>query len=277
MTPLMSISELIDATQSGSDIIILDCRSDLTNRDNAIHLYQTGHIPGAIHAHLEDDLSGPIIAGKTSRHPLPTQEAWQNTLRRWGIKKDSTIVVYDQQNSMFAARAWWMLLWAGINNVKVLNGGLNAWLAAKQPLSTSMPTVAASSIEIELKDWVITADQLLKLPVQILDARALPRYAGETEPLDTKAGHIPGALNADFSVNLTENGYFQTPEILAQRFARCDDQVVCYCGSGVTACHNILAFAIAGRDIPKLYAGSWSEWITDDTRPIASGVEGIPL
>lgn len=277
MTPLMSISELIDATLSNSDIIILDCRSDLTNRDNAIHLYQAGHIPGAIHAHLEDDLSGPIIAGKTSRHPLPTQDAWQNTLQRWGIEKDSTIVVYDQQNSMFAARAWWMLLWAGINNVKVLNGGLDAWLAAKQPLSTETPTVTASTIEIELKDWVITADQLLNLPVQILDARALPRYAGETEPLDTKAGHIPGALNADFSVNLIENGYFQTPETLAQRFARCDDQVVCYCGSGVSACHNILAFAIAGRDLPKLYAGSWSEWITDDTRPIASGVEGIPL
>lgn len=277
MTPLISISELIDATQSGSDIIVLDCRSDLMNRDNAIHLYQAGHIPGAIHAHLEDDLSGPIINGKTSRHPLPSQDAWQATLQRWGVKKDSTIVVYDQQNSMFAARAWWMLLWAGINNVKVLNGGLEAWLEAKQPLSATTPTSEPSDIQIELEDWVITADQLLSLPVQILDARALPRYAGETEPLDTKAGHIPGAINADFSKNLAPNGHFQSSEALAKRFKRCDDQVICYCGSGVSACHNILAFAIAGRELPKLYAGSWSEWITVDDRPIATGVEGTPL
>ncbi|MFQ3229688.1 sulfurtransferase [Reinekea sp.] len=277
MTPLISISELIEVTQSGSDIIILDCRSDLTNRDNAINLYLAGHIPGAIHAHLEDDLSGPIIEGKTSRHPLPSRDAWQATLRRWGIQKDSTIVVYDQQNSMFAARAWWMLLWAGINNVKVLDGGLDAWLKAEQPLEETTPTRTPSNIDIKLKDWVITADQLLNLPVQILDARALPRYAGEVEPLDTKAGHIPGALNADFSKNLQSNGHFQTSDALAQRFEQCDDQVVCYCGSGVSACHNILAFAIARRELPKLYAGSWSEWITVNSRPIASGVEGTPL
>jgi thiosulfate/3-mercaptopyruvate sulfurtransferase len=277
MSPLINISELIELKNSNPNLIILDCRSDLANRENAIKLYQAGHIPEAIHAHLEEDLSGPIIPGKTSRHPLPSRDAWQVTLQNWGINKNSTIVVYDQHNAMFAARAWWMLLWSGMSDVRVLNGGLDAWTHANQPISTEAPSIKASDIQIELADWVISANQLLELPATLLDARALPRYAGETEPLDTAAGHIPGALNADFSRNLTDDGLFQSPEFLAKRFEPVEGDAICYCGSGVTACHNILAFTIAGRSMPKLYAGSWSEWITDRSRPIATGIEGAPL
>jgi thiosulfate/3-mercaptopyruvate sulfurtransferase len=170
-----------------------------------------------------------------------------------------------------------MLNWAGLTQVKVLDGGLNAWIAAQQPQSTEAANPNRSDISIELADWVIEADDLLSQNAQPLDARALPRYAGETEPLDTKAGHIPGALNADFSKNVTSEGFFQSKAFLQQRFASCHDNVICYCGSGVSACHNILAFAIADLPMPKLYAGSWSEWITNDQRPTAQGIEGTPL
>ncbi|MBU2862581.1 sulfurtransferase [Reinekea forsetii] len=277
MSPLISVTDFFELSESSDNLIILDCRSDLSDSANAVKLYNEGHILNAIHAHLEDDLSGPIIPGKTSRHPLPSKENWQATLQRWGVEKSSTVVVYDQSNNMFSARAWWMLRWAGITNVLVLDGGLNAWLNAGHPISTLAPSPSPSSIQIELANWVITAEDIPSLQAQILDARALPRYAGETEPLDGKAGHIPSAQNADFSKNLTSEGFFQPKEVLHQRFAQCRDDVVCYCGSGVTACHNILAFDIAGLPMPKLYAGSWSEWITDPNRPIATGIEGEAL
>jgi thiosulfate/3-mercaptopyruvate sulfurtransferase len=264
------------------NLIILDCQANLTDRDKSREMYLNEHIPGAFHADTETDLSSNIIPGKTGRHPLPTIEQWQQTLQKWGLTKSSDIVIYDQSNGMFAARAWWLMLWAGLTRVQVLNGGLAAWKASGGETTSDIPTLPeSSSLSIKPQtNWLVTAEDL---PVTddnqlLIDARALPRYQGKEEPLDTKAGHIPGAVNADFTGNLNADNSFLPPAQLKQRFNTIEGKdVICYCGSGITACHNILAIAEAGLPMPKLYPGSWSEWIVDDQRPIATGTEGIPL
>jgi thiosulfate/3-mercaptopyruvate sulfurtransferase len=188
------------------------------------------------------------------------------------------VIIYDQNNGMYAARAWWMLKWAGIDNVKVLNGGYQAWTDHDLPVQLTPEHPAPSDLVVNIRDeWTVTANNLLDLAptTHLLDARALARYKGDVEPLDSKAGHIPKALNADFSKNLDSNGQFLPKEALKARFGILQNsEVICYCGSGVTACHNILAIVEAGLPMPKLYPGSWSEWIVDEARPIALGVEG---
>lgn len=280
MSYLISPQELISLGLN--DIALLDCRSDLSDRENGFRKYQESHIPTALFAHLENDLSGPIILGETGRHPLPTIDAFAEKIRTWGLSTETPVVVYDQNNSMFAARAWWMLRWAGLTHVKVLNGGFDAWLAAGGETESGKPALPEPSrFSPEVNhSWTVSAEDLLNPSDQLalLDARALPRYLGETEPLDSKAGHIPSAWNADFSKNLGPSAAFRDKNDLANRFKPVkDSDVVCYCGSGVTACHNILAFAEAGLPQPKLYPGSWSEWITADERPIATILEGTPL
>ena len=280
MSHLISAAEL--KQKDLSELIILDCRSDLADRENGYRLYLSNHISGALHAHLENDLSGPIVPSQTGRHPLPTAEKFATTVRNWGITNDSQVVVYDQNNSMFAARAWWMLRWIGIEHVKVIDGGFDAWLAANGDCENGeAPSLSPSNFNVSsFKDQIVSAEQLLAGTgeLTILDARALPRYLGETEPLDIKAGHIPSALNAEFTKNLNPDGTFLDKNKLKERFTSIKDKtVVCYCGSGVTACHNILAIAESGYSEPKLYPGSWSEWITDDSRPISTTLEGTPL
>ncbi|TGG90243.1 sulfurtransferase [Natronospirillum operosum] len=275
-------------TELGADgLLILDCRFDLTNPLAGREQYAAGHIPGAVYAHLDDDLAGPVVPGKTGRHPLPEPEAWQTTLRQWGVSADTRVVVYDGANSMFAARAWWMLRWAGLTDVRVLNGGCKRWLATNGATSIETPQPAPGDIEVDCPpDWIIGADDLMAdlSAWQLLDARAWPRYSGETEPLDPKAGHIPGAVCLDFSRNVDAEGRFLPVSTLRQRFAEAglvagpeisspacsspQPTPVSYCGSGVTACHNILAMMLAGLPQPKLYPGSWSEWVTDDQRPV---------
>lgn len=263
--------------------IMLDCRFNLADTEAGERQYREGHIPGAYYAHLDRDLSGPIVPGKTGRHPLPEPAELQATLRRWGIRNDSDIVVYDAANAMMAGRAWWLCRWAGLERVRVLDGGWQAWREAGGAVETGPgPRDGDGDIEVQCPSgWVIDADALLHGidRFTLLDARALPRYTGETEPMDRKAGHIPGALCADFTANLDDSGRFKAPESLRQRFESVPDdtQVVCYCGSGVTACHNVLALMLAGHRQPRLYAGSWSDWINDDSRPITTGTEKEPL
>ncbi|MFY0663170.1 MAG: sulfurtransferase [Natronospirillum sp.] len=272
------------------DLLVLDCRFDLTDPTLGVNQWSNGHIPGAGYADLDQDLSAPIVPGKTGRHPLPSPSAWQETLRRWGITPNTHIVLYDGANSMFAARAWWMLRWAGLSRVQVLDGGLAAWEGAGLPVDTEITVRAPTELTVTCPDdWLVSADDLLQQAeqYQLFDARALPRFSGETEPLDHKAGHIPGAVCADFAQNLQPDGRFRSATELRARFAAlglvppvpaasptCYTEApttVSYCGSGVTACHNILAMQLADLPQPLLYAGSWSEWINDDARPIATG------
>jgi len=263
--------------------ILLDCRFNLADTDEGERQYREGHIPGACYAHLDRDLSGPIVPGKTGRHPLPDPTQLQATLRAWGVRTDSEVIVYDATNAMIASRAWWLCRWAGLDRVRVLDGGWQAWLDADGSVdSGSEPEPIQGDIEVHCSsDWIIDADHLLRDIDRhtLLDARAQPRYSGETEPMDRKAGHIPGALCADFTANLDDTGRFKSGPALRQRFESVpdDDTLVCYCGSGVTACHNILALTLAGHRQPRLYAGSWSEWINDDSRPVATGTEKEPV
>lgn len=272
----------------GNDsLLILDCRFDLMNPEAGREQYAGGHLPGALYAHLDTDLAGPVIPGKTGRHPLPEPEVWQARLREWGVNQDTRAVVYDGSNSMFASRVWWMLRWAGLSDVRVLNGGFQGWQAVNGPISDAIPRPSAGSIEVACpSNWVVSAaDIMADLSAwHLLDARAWPRYSGQTEPLDPRAGHIPGAVCLDFSQNVDADGRFLPVPTLRQRFARAglvpgpdtsspacsapEPTPVSYCGSGVTACHNILAMMLAGLPQPRLYPGSWSEWVTDDKRPV---------
>ncbi|GGX38283.1 sulfurtransferase [Saccharospirillum salsuginis] len=263
--------------------ILLDTRFNLADTDEGERHYREGHIPGAFYAHLDRDLSGSIVPGETGRHPLPEPAQLQATLRARGIRADSEVIVYDAANAMIAGRAWWLCRWAGLDRVRVLDGGWQAWLDAGGPVeSGSGPEPADGDIEVRCPtEWIVDADQLLRNTGRytLLDARARPRYSGETEPMDHKAGHIPGALCADFTANLDDSGRFKSAPALRQRFESVPDDgnLVCYCGSGVTACHNILALTLAGHRQPRLYAGSWSEWINDDSRPVATGTEKEPV
>lgn len=283
----MSFARLLTAQQlaerlSAPDLRILDCRFALDNPAHGGDRYREGHIPGARFADLEQDLSGPVIKGVTGRHPLPDPALLQERLRDWGIDQDSQVVLYDDGPGAFAARAWWLLAWLGKRDgVHVLDGGFQAWQAAGLPVSTDTRPVARGTFTGRPDpSLIIDADRLharLADPeLTLLDARALPRYRGEVEPLDPVAGHIPGARCTPFTDNLDTSGRFLPADQLRQRFeqllaGRRPENLVAYCGSGVTACHNLLAMSLAGLPLAPLYAGSWSEWITDARRPIATG------
>jgi thiosulfate/3-mercaptopyruvate sulfurtransferase len=282
MSSLITTAQLADTIKTQS-IVIIDCQTDLMERERSYQLYHEQHIPGAVYAHLEDDLSSEIIPGKTGRHPLPNEQQLQGLLRRSGIEDDSHIVIYDQSNGMFAVRAWWLFKWAGLENVQVLSGGLQAWKDNDGEVTDEVPTPPQSDITIQIQPgWVVSAQEIADAhdSILLLDARALPRYLGETEPLDNKAGHIPGAWNADFTRNLQPDGTFRPVAELKDRFTPLQTQtrsIVCYCGSGVTACHNILAMTESGLPMPKLYPGSWSEWSANEQYPIATQEEGTTL
>ncbi len=283
----MSFARLLTATQlaerlSAPELRILDCRFALDDPAYGRTRYAEGHVPGAQFADLERDLSGPIIKGVTGRHPLPDPARLQEALRAWGVDQDSTIVLYDDGPGAFAARAWWLLAWLGKRDgVFLLDGGFQAWQAAGLPVTAQVTEPARGDFTARPDAClVVEADQLgrrLAEPgLTLIDARALPRFRGEVEPLDPVAGHIPGARCAPFTENLGADGRFLPPEQLRQRFenllaGRNPEQLVAYCGSGVTACHNLFAMSLAGLPLAPLYAGSWSEWITDPARPVATG------
>ena len=223
-----------------------------------------------------------MTKGVTGRHPLPAAHTFAEQLRAWGINADTDVVLYDDGPGAYAARAWWLLAWLGKRDgVFILDGGLKAWHAAGFPLSLDAPVIEPGSfVGTPDNRLVLDAEHLQKRLGQpgltLIDARAQPRFRGEVEPIDPVAGHIPGAQCAAFNENLGSDGRFLPAEQLKQRFAaqlqgRSPDELVAYCGSGVTACHNLFALSLAGYPLGKLYAGSWSEWITDPQREIATG------
>ncbi len=282
----MSLAQLIDATElsarlSEPQLRILDCRFSLDDAHYGRRSFAEAHIPGAAFMDLEKDLSGPVAPGRTGRHPLPEPTHLISRLRAAGLNNDSEVVLYDDGSGAFAARAWWLLAWLGKRNgVYLLDGGLKAWRDANGAMTADTPAVAPGEFSGTPDDrMVIDAHQLLaQLPqpdLTLLDARALPRFLGKEEPIDPIAGHIPGALCVPFIENLDAAGHFLSPDELRSRFSatlagRHEGSAVAYCGSGVTACHNVFAMCLAGYPLARLYPGSWSEWITDPERPVAS-------
>lgn len=256
-------------------LVIVDCRFNLGQKGDGLAAYQAGHLPGAIYLDLERDLSGPL-GTHGGRHPLPDPGALTSLFSRIGIDETTTVVAYDAQDMAMAARLWWLLRYLGHDRVFILDGGFPAWEAAGLPVTQEVPTPSPRTFTPRLRpEMLVTAEQVAaRSPETILiDSRAPERYRGEVEPLDPKAGHIPGARHFFFKENLTPDGTLLAPEALQQRFATLpDEEIIVYCGSGVTACVNVLALETAGRQSVKLYAGSWSDWCSRDL-PVATGDE----
>jgi thiosulfate/3-mercaptopyruvate sulfurtransferase len=267
------------ANLQAPDWLVADCRFDLAQPAAGEAAYRAGHIPGAVYAHLDRDLSSPITP-TTGRHPLPDPERFAATLRAWGVSSTTQVIAYDADNGMYAARLWWLLRWVGHRAVAVLDGGFKAWTAERLPTGTEIPArspgqfAARPNRELWL-DAQQVQERLQQPDWRLLDARAPERFAGKVEPLDTRAGHVPGARNHPFATNLAADGRFGAPEELRRRYEQSqagvsDDHTIVMCGSGVTACHLLLAMEYAGKPGARLYAGSWSEWIRDPRRPVAS-------
>lgn len=282
----MTYTTLISTTDLAAHLddpnwAVVDCRFKLTDKVAGRQSYLAGHIPGAVYAHLDDDLSGPIIPGATGRHPLPTVIEFVERLSNWGIDEQTQVVAYDDAAGMVAGRLWWMLRWVGHEAVAVLDGGWQAWQSEGRPTASGVesrsPRRFTPHVQPQMPVQVEEVIANLHNPaVKLLDARAADRYRGENETIDPKAGHIPGAISAPYAANLGADGRFLPVEALRARFQRLlgetpPEQTVLYCGSGVSAAHNLLAMTHAGLDGARLYIGSWSEWSADPARPIATG------
>ncbi len=267
------LAAIIDAPNT----IVVDCRFDLANPAAGREQYQSGHLPGALYVHLDEQLSSPITP-TTGRHPLPVAATLASQFGEWGIAADSQIVAYDNSGGAFASRFWWLARWLGHDRVAVLDGGITAWQAAGHALTTDLPNASPTTFVAHIDDslWVTSESVAERLDaIQLIDAREAERFRGEVEPIDPVAGHIPSAINLPFKANLDNSGYFLAKEKLSERFAPLLESstelpIVAMCGSGVTACHNLLAMHVAGIDNAKLYAGSWSEWIRDRRRAVES-------
>jgi len=274
MTPLITANQLEEIINSGENVLLCDCRFDLADTAAGRKAYEESHIPGAIYVDLDQDLSGEKT-GKNGRHPLPTPDAWAKTKIRLGMDNNTLVVAYDKQGSVYASRLWWMLKATGHANVRVLDGGLDAWngpigIVPRKPTPTSQTVEAMPYVGLVSVDAVIENLQTKKNVV--IDARANDRFHGQNETLDPVAGHIPGAINRFFKDNLSATA-FKTPEQLYKDFVDFlgpikASNVIHQCGSGVTACHNLLAMEIAGLKGSRLYAGSWSEWCADPQRSV---------
>ena len=280
-TTLIQASELASHLHD-SNWAIFDCRHDLLHPAAGSDAFAAGHIQNAQFANIDTDLSGPKApAGNafTGRHPLPDRNALLATLRGWGINDDTQVVAYDAQGGMCAARLWWLLRWIGHAHVAVLDGGLAAWQAQGLPLVTPLAPRPAGNIveQASLTRTVGVQEVVANLAPQeltVLDARAPDRYRGENETIDPVGGHIPGAKSRFFKDNLQPDGRFKSARELEQEFAGLigkPDSAIMQCGSGVTACHNLLALEVAGLPGAALYPGSWSEWCADPARPVATG------
>ncbi len=260
---------------------VIDARFSLADPGQGAREYGEGHLPGALYAHLDNDLSGPIVPGATGRHPLPSPERAAEAFSRWGIADGVQVVVYDGSGGSVAARLWWMLRWLGHDAVAVLDGGWPAWTGAELPVTQEVPNVTPRTFVPRVRDHLIAdTDEVDRYREDaawaVLDARTPERFRGEKEPIDPVAGHIPGARCATFDWNLGEDGRFLAPDDLRRRFEELFsgvpvERVVNYCGSGVSACHNLLAIVHAGLGDARLYPGSWSQWITDEKRPVGTG------
>ena len=259
------------------DWIIVDCRHQLSDTGYGERVYAAGHVPGALFMHLDRDLSG-AMTGSNGRHPLPDPEVLAARLGAVGIDRQRQVVVYDDSEGMVAGRLWWMLRWLGHERVALLDGGFNRWLKEGRPVTTVKPAPSPVKFSGVPRDWVVSADAVLANltsgDFMLIDARGPDRFRGENETIDPVGGHIPGARNRFFRDNLDADGLFRPAaelrrEYLALLAGTPADKVVMQCGSGVSACHNLIAMEIAGLRGARLYAGSWSEWCSDPTRPVA--------
>lgn len=281
---LISVAELARLlADPRSSILIYDCRFELANPQAGRRSYEHGHIPGAQYLDLNTDLSALDMSDQ-GRHPLPAPEVFANTIRSTGADDSTLIVAYDAADCMFAARLWWMLRWIGHDNVRVLDGGLQAWQVAGHEMDTRRPaaqTRGRSQLQIRPSlTAVVGYEQVLENIASkerlVIDARSPDRYRGENETIDPIGGHIPGAGNRHFKDNLAANGLLKAPKQLRAEFSallqdRAADKIVSQCGSGVTACHNLLAMEVAGLAGAALYPGSWSQWCNKPDAPIATG------
>jgi len=279
--PLISASELASRLND-AQTRIFDVRHSLTDHSQGQREFLSAHIPGAHYLDHETQLAAPRT-GTNGRHPLPTRQAFATLMREHGVTPDTHVVIYDASGGMFSAHLWWMLRWLGHDRAQVLDGGWQAWQAgghdteegATEPVAASVgvswPTPLANVVDVA----AVVAN--IKHPAfTILDARAANRYRGEVEPMDPVAGHIPGALNRPNTENLQDDGRFKSSDVLKREFdlllaGRSPKDIVHQCGSGITACHNLLAMELAGARGSRLYAGSWSEWCADPARPVAVG------
>ena len=280
----MSVPHLISAAELAAHLDnpgwrIIDCRFDLMQPDAGAAAYREEHIPRAVYAHLERDLSGPVTA-TSGRHPLPDPQALRATFSRWGIDAETQVVCYDAHANAYAARLWWLLRWLGHERVAVLDGGLKAWEAQHLPLDNATPDIEPRTFDGRPHPkMLITTEELARRLDDnrccVLDVRAPERFAGEKEPIDRIAGHIPGARNLPYQMNLDAGDCYLPPEALKKMYGRVLDgcapeNCVLMCGSGVTACQSLLALELAGMHGARLYAGSWSEWIRDPLRAVAT-------
>lgn len=278
-SPLLDADALM-ARIDDPHLRLFDCRFSLSQPELGRGNHASGHLPRAVYAHLDEHLSGSITP-TSGRHPLPDPARLADWLGRCGVDNETDVVVYDDMGGAFAVRLWWLLRWLGHEHVAVLDGGLQAWVEAGGTLSAdeAAPESQRFSAEPNHRLWLDTADLVTGLQgdtLQVIDARAPERFRGEVEPIDPVAGHIPGAINLPFSGNLDEFARFLGAAALRKRFtgaidARSPERIVHSCGSGVNACHNLLAMELAGLPGSRLYAGSWSEWIRDPARPVAVG------
>jgi thiosulfate/3-mercaptopyruvate sulfurtransferase len=282
-TTLITAQQLA-ARATQPDWLVIDCRFDLAKPEAGAAAYASGHIPGAIYAHLDRDLSGPITP-TSGRHPLPSAAAFAATLGSWGVTAATQVIAYDADTGVYGARLWWLLRWVGHHRVAVLDGGLKAWQQQHLPLS-DQPAAARVPSEFRAQpddtlwlDSQSVATRAAAADWRLLDVRGAERFAGIVEPIDRVAGHVPGARNLPFTTNLDANSQFlPAPQLRAQITAHqdgaADAHTIAMCGSGVTACHLLLAMEIAGLRGGRLYAGSWSEWIRDPQRRVATGSQG---
>ncbi len=261
---------------------LLDCRHDLFDPAKGQQEYQTSHLPGAHFVSIDRDLAGAKGDGRKGRHPLPDRDTLRLRLQSLGISDETQIIAYDADTGTYAARLWWLARWLGHEKVAVLEGGFKAWKAASYPTSPEKPAApAAGNLTLRTPlEHPVTGDELLAdqatRSLRVVDARAPERYRGDVEPLDPVAGHIPGALNRPLGLNLRPDGRFKPAQVLNDEFSALlaggpMTSVVHSCGSGVSACHNLLAMRHAGLSGARLYAGSWSEWCADSSRPVAKG------
>jgi thiosulfate/3-mercaptopyruvate sulfurtransferase len=276
-TQIISVAKLQENLGSPA-LRILDCRFDLMRPQQGRIDYGAGHIPGAQYVDLDRDLAAPV-RDDTGRHPLPELASFVERIRELGISNDTQIVAYDGGSGALAARAWWLVRWLGHPAVAVLDGGLNAWRTANAPLTTLVPRHARGDFSGQTHDnWVVSSDEVTSrmrgaAMLPLVDARDADRFAGNAEPIDPVAGHIPGALNFPFAQNLGEDGLWRDSGELRARWQALfgdslPDEWAVMCGSGVTACHLVLSAELAGLPWPRLYAGSWSEWIRNAERPV---------
>jgi thiosulfate/3-mercaptopyruvate sulfurtransferase len=281
---LISVQELQALQASHQPLMIFDCSFDLAKSEAGYAQYMESHVAGAIYANLDTDLSakGDANAASGGRHPLPSREKFAAWLSTVGFTNDMQAVVYDRNNTMVAGRLWWMLQWVGHERAAVLDGGFQTYVASQASLNKGLEAHRPASQfqlglpRVALVDAAFISPLMGSVHTAIVDARATPRFKGEIEPLDPVAGHIPSALNRPFTQNFDANGRFKSPEQLRAEFesllaGRNPAQTIHHCGSGVSALPNVLAMAVAGFGLTTLYAGSWSDWCSDTSRPVAQG------